>query len=119
MVAVNRSLVELGHAQPPPPGEPGPFAFSEPGTIEGLLADAGFEDPLVETVDFTFRFASSDEHFEHQTQMSTRLSDQLTGLSPAEHTALRDAIDARLEPHMQPDGSLALPARTWAAAANA
>jgi SAM-dependent methyltransferase len=119
MVAIARTLVELGHAAPPEPGEPGPFAFSEPGTIEGLLEDAGFEDILVETVDFSFRFASTDEHFEHQVAMSTRLKDQIAPLTPAEHTALRDAIDAKLQEHVRADGSLELPARTWVAVAGA
>ena len=117
MTSITRTLVEQGHADPPPPGEPGPMAFAEPGTIERLLAEAGFEDVLVEPLDFTFRFASTDAHFEHQREMSTRLEEQLAPLSPAEHTALRDAIDEKLAPYVSEDGSVAIPARTWVAAA--
>jgi hypothetical protein len=96
-----------------------PVRLLRAGTIEGLLEDAGFEDILVETVDFSFRFASTDEHFEHQVAMSTRLKDQIAPLTPAEHTALRDAIDAKLQEHVRADGSLELPARTWVAVAGA
>jgi SAM-dependent methyltransferase len=117
--AIGASFVELGHAEPPPPGDPGPFAFGEPGRIEALLDEAGFEDVLVETVDLTFRFASTDEHFERQRALGVRLNEQLAGLSPAEHARLRDTLDARLAPWTADDGSLALPGRTWVATASA
>lgn len=117
MTSITRTLVEQGHAAPPPPGEPGPMAFAEPGTIERLLEEAGFEDILVEPLDFAFRFPSTDAHFEHQREMSTRLHAQLEPLSPAEHTRLRDAVDARLAPYVGDDGAVEIPARTWVAAA--
>ena len=119
IAAIPQELVARGHAEKPPPDEPGPFAFSEPGTIERLLDAAGFADPEVHAVDFSFTFDSSDAYFEHQLDMSTRLRDQIRDLSPAEHTALRDGIDERLADHTRADGSLELPARTWVAAATA
>jgi hypothetical protein len=93
------------------------MAFAEPGLIERLLDDAGFEDVLVEPLDFTFTFPSTDAHFDHQAEMSTRLKDQLAPLSPAEHTRLRDTIDAKLAPYVSDDGSVELPARAWVAVA--
>ena len=119
LTSVARTMVELGFAPKPAGPEPGPFSFAEPGTIERHLQDAGFDDVLVETVGFTFSFASTDEHFEHQTRMSTRLADQLAPLSPADHTRLRDAVDEKLAPYTAQDGSVSLPARTWVAAAGA
>jgi SAM-dependent methyltransferase len=119
LTSIGSTMVELGHAEPPPPGEPGPFAFARPGHIEQLLDEAGFEDVHVDAVDFTFRFASTDEHFDHQRSVSTHLAAQLAPLTPAQHTALRDAIDAKLAPYVAPDGSVALPARTWVAVASA
>src|SRR3712207_5020540 len=44
MTSITSTLVEQGLAERPPAGEPGPMAFAEPGTIERLLAEAGFED---------------------------------------------------------------------------
>ena len=98
-------------------GEPGPFAFSRPGTIESLLEDAGFDEIHVEALDFVNRMASKDEYFEHQRAMSTRFRETLERLSPAEHTRVRDTIDELLEDHTGPDGSVVLPARTWVATA--
>jgi SAM-dependent methyltransferase len=117
--AIGATMLELGFAEPPAPDEPGPFAFAQPGLIEALLEEAGFDDVVVRTLEFSFRFASTDEHFEHQRALSTRLEEQLAPLSPAEHTRVRDAIDAKLEPFTAPDGSLDVPARTWVAAATA
>ena len=117
--AIGSSLVELGFAERPDPDEPGPFAFGEPGRIEALLDEAGFDEPLLETVDVTFRFASTDEHFENQRTLGTRLNERLAALSPADHSRLRDAVDAKLAPYVEADGSVAIPGRTWVAAASA
>ncbi|HEV2812016.1 MAG TPA: methyltransferase domain-containing protein [Solirubrobacteraceae bacterium] len=114
---VGRSLADLDLVEPPEPGEPGPFAFADEGRIETLLEDAGFDEILVEPLDFAMRLESPDEYFEHQRSLSTRLRETLAGLSPADHTRLRDAIDEALEPYVRAGGSVELPARTWVAAA--
>ncbi|HEX8121153.1 MAG TPA: methyltransferase domain-containing protein [Solirubrobacteraceae bacterium] len=106
----------LGEA-PPAPGNPGPFAFAEPGHIEALLQDAGFDEIHVEALDFAMRMADRDEYFEHQKAMSTRLREALAALTPAQHTRVRDEIDVLLTDFVQPDGSVVLPARTWVARA--
>ena len=48
-----------------------------------------------------------------------RLAGAVTMLTPAQRADLRDAIDARLEQYVQPDGSVALPGRTNNASASA
>ena len=44
---------------PPPPGAPGPFALSEPGALQSLLAGAGFDVTLV--ADAAAAYAYPDE----------------------------------------------------------
>ena len=117
MAAIGAAVVELGFGDPPPAGDPGPFAFAQPGRIEELLDGSGFDEVLVEPLDFVFRHASLDAYFEHHKAMSNRLKTTLAKLGPADHTRLRDAIDAQLSEYVQPDGSVTLPARTWVAAA--
>lgn len=119
MTSITDTLVELGHAQPPPPGTPGPMTWQEPGVIQAHLEDAGFEDIEVDTVGFTFDFPSTDAHFEQQSDMSTRVATAIAGLPPAEHYRLREAIDTKLEAYAAADGSISIPARTWVAAASA
>ena len=91
--------------------------MAEPGRIEALLDAAGFDEPLVEPLDFAMRLESFDAYFEHQQALSARLRETLERLTPAEHAKVRDAIDSRLEEFVLPDGSLELPARTWVASA--
>ena len=110
---VGRALGE----DPPQAGVPGPFAFHEAGHLDRLLEGAGFDEVQVEAFDFTMGVPSPDAYFEVQNDMSTRLRDRLDALSPAEHARLRDELDEALKPYTQPDGSVALPSRTWVAAA--
>jgi SAM-dependent methyltransferase len=119
--AIGLAMRDIGleDARRPDAPAPGPFAFSAPGVIEGLLDEAGFAEPMVEALDFVFRFAGSDDHFAQQTELSANLRTQVDGLSPADRYRLRDAIDARTAPHARADGSLELPARTWVATAEA
>ena len=117
LAAPRGAVEELGFGEAPDPDEPGPFAFARPGRIEELLEAAGFDEILVEPLDFAFRHESLDSYWEHQVAMSTHLKNTVAKLSPADHTRLRDAVDARLEEFADPDGSVSLPARTWVAAA--
>ncbi|MEQ9640711.1 MAG: class I SAM-dependent methyltransferase [Alphaproteobacteria bacterium] len=38
------AVARLGPVEPPPPGAPGPFAFSDPDLVRAILRDAGFAD---------------------------------------------------------------------------
>lgn len=117
--AIARVMVERGVVEQPPPDTPGPLAFAQPGRIEELLDAAGFDDIEVASLDFTFHAADLDEWWEHSIAMSGSFSRALGGLSPAEHYALRDAVDAGYEPYVRADGSLEIPARALVAAADA
>ncbi|HYF25426.1 MAG TPA: methyltransferase domain-containing protein [Baekduia sp.] len=112
-------LVRLGHAAPPAPGEPGPFALSDADALLELVAGAGLFDAELERVDVTFRAPSLDALWEQQRDLSPRAREIVPRLSPAEHTHLRDAVDAAWAPHVQPDGSVALPGRVLCVAASA
>ena len=119
MAAGMRVFVARGVMPPPDPTEPGPFAFAAPGRIEGLLEAAGFDEIEVAAVDFAFEADSLDAWWEHMTRTSTRVARALHALSPAEHYALRDAVDAAYAPWVAADGSVRFPARTLVAAAGA
>jgi SAM-dependent methyltransferase len=117
--AIARVMVERGVVEQPPADAPGPLAFGRPGRIEELLDAAGFDDIEVEPLDFAFHAASLDEWWEHSIAMSGSFSRALAGLSPADHYALRDAVDDAYAPYVREDGSLEIPARALVAAASA
>jgi SAM-dependent methyltransferase len=114
-----KALLDLGLVQPSPPDEPGPFAFAEPGRVEQLLDVAGFEDAVVETLDLSFHYPTSDDVFETLADISPSASPILSELSPADHKRFRDVLDERLAPFTRPDGSVELPGRALVAAASA
>jgi SAM-dependent methyltransferase len=116
---MGKVMIERGLVEPDPPGTPGPLAFGAPGRIEELLDAAGFEDVEVQPLDFAFQAASLDDWWDHAIRTSGRFSAVVAGLSPAEHYALRDAIDAAYAPYVAADGSLTIPARALVAAAGA
>jgi SAM-dependent methyltransferase len=117
--AIGRVMVERGVIEQPPPDAPGPLAFGRPGRIEELLDAAGFDDIEVEPLDFAFHAAGLDEWWEHSIAMSGSFSRALEGLSPADHYALRDAVDDAYAPYVRADGSVEIPARALVAAASA
>ena len=114
-----RLLIERGHAQPSPPDIPGPFSFAVPGTVDELLAAAGFAEVEVGTVDFALGAASLEDWWEHNRNQSVLLSELLPRLSPKEHYELRDAFDEAFAPYVQTDGAVAVPARALVASATA
>jgi SAM-dependent methyltransferase len=119
IAVMGRVMVERGLVEQLPADAPGPLAFGRPGRIEELLDVAGFDDIEVAPLDFAFHAASLDEWWEHSIAMSGSFSRVVGGLSPAEHYALRDAVDAAYAPYVRDDGSLEIPARALVAAASA
>jgi SAM-dependent methyltransferase len=119
LTKIGEGFVKRGLMERDPPGTPGPLAFGQPGRIEELLDAAGFDDVEVDAVDFAFEADDLDAWWEHMTRTSTRVTRALQSLSPAEHYALRDAVDAAYAPWVAADGSVRFPARTLVAAAGA
>lgn len=118
--SMGRMIVQLGFAEPTPPGRPGPFALGDRDALEDLLAAAGWVDDVeIEAIDFGFTAPDADAWFSQQLDCSISLRNLAAGLSPADHYRLRDAVDAELAQYAQPDGTLRLPARTLVAAASA
>jgi SAM-dependent methyltransferase len=115
----NAELVRMGAMDPPDLAAPGQFTWSDPAVIADALEEAGFVLSQIEQLDLTFRFPDLDEWWDAQLELAPRLRDAVTTLTPAQRDDLRDAIDARLQEWVAPDGSVALPARTHVAAASA
>ena len=111
-----RALVRLGRLEPPDPAAPGQFAWAREGLIAELLDAAGFAEHVIDVVAFAMRYPSVDAWWATQQRLSTRVAEGAAGLDPEEVLpALREVA----APFAQPDGSLAIPARTWVAAATA
>jgi SAM-dependent methyltransferase len=110
-----KELQERGLVEPMPPG-PGQFAWAEAGTIEENLEAAGFVDFEVESLPFTVRYRSVDHWWEVANDIALRVRERASRDQDGE---ILEALSARARPWTAEDGSLALPARTWVAAATA
>jgi SAM-dependent methyltransferase len=112
-------LVERGLIAPGQPGEPGQFAWAPEGLIAEHLEAAGFIDPLVDTVDLLQRYPSVEAWWAGQAALSMRVADAAAGLDEAAEREILAALAQVAEPWVQPDGTLAIPGRSWVAAATA
>jgi ubiquinone/menaquinone biosynthesis C-methylase UbiE len=106
-------LLERGLVEPIEPGASGQFAWGEEGVVAEHLENAGFVDYEVETIDFPIRYASVDAWWATSRSMSIRAGRARVD-DPAE--LLAALADAARE-WTAADGSIAVPARTWVAAA--
>jgi len=105
-------LVALGRIDPEPPPGPGQFEWAREGIIADHLDAAGFVEYDVEALDFRIRYASVRDWWDTTRAMGVRAS-AATGDDPELLEALADVA----APWTEDDGSLAIPARTWASAA--
>jgi len=117
--APRAELAAMGAVTPPAPGAPDMFALREPQQIVDLLEETGFEDIVVEPVPIVFRYASLDDWWDTQLDLSPTLARGVVALTPAQRDDLRDALDLRLARYVADDGSVALPGLTHVAAAGA
>ena len=113
------ALVARGLAEAPDPAQPGQFAWAPPGVIAERLEDAGFVEPHVDVVTFSYRFASVEEWWAAQRALSLRVADAVAAMDAAAEADVLAELREQAAPFEAGDGSLAIPARTWVAAATA
>ncbi len=112
-------LLERGLADPPAQGTPGPFALGDPERLRELLAQAGFADIDVQSLQVEQRHASFDAFWETTLDISNAFHNAVLSRPEPEIAQIRAGLAARLEPFSEPDGTLAIPGRTLVASAGA
>ena len=115
----NRALVELGHAEPPDPDAPGMFALDDPDRLGDLLEDAGFVEPVVESVDLTRTAPSVDAFVDETLDLNALVAEIRQRLSREQWAEVKARIAELSRPFAQADGSLRFPARAIVAAGSA
>jgi SAM-dependent methyltransferase len=86
---------------PPPPNAPGPFALSQPGALQALVAGAGFDIELV--ADAAGPFVYATEEIAMRALMSSGPCASV--VHHAGEEAVANAIRGSLAPYRQADGS--------------
>ena len=103
-------LTERGHMPPPSAGAPGILALGDRGRLRQLVVEAGFSDPTIDEVAFTWTYADEDEYWQYLMRVAGAISMVLGKLDETELWDVRADVLARLAPYGAADGGLALPA---------
>lgn len=114
-----RELVRRGLVEPVAPGEPGQFTWAPEGIIAEQLEAAGFVEHEVAEVRFTQTYASLDDYWTTQSEMSGRMQTALAGADRAAIEDIKAAVGAQVGSFTREDGSIVMPASTWVAVAEA
>jgi SAM-dependent methyltransferase len=112
----SRVLVEHGHMPPPEAGAPGILALADRDRLRALITGAGFADPEIEDVAFTWRFADGDEYWDFLAQAAGAIAMVLERLADDERAAVRRELDERVAPYRD-GGGLEFPAVSLVASA--
>jgi SAM-dependent methyltransferase len=123
-----RALAERGHGrssgeatQASGAGEalPGPFALGDRDLLARTLEQAGLTEPRIETVEVPRRHRSFEDLWDFQLDVSRSFHDAVMELPEDEIEAVREALQALLAAHTEPDGAIVLGGRTLVALAEA
>jgi len=110
-----RELIAHGLLEPPDPSAPGQYAWGPEGVIAEHLEAAGFTEHHVEPLDFAMVYRSPADWWTTTTTCSSRFAAAVAAADDEVVDAVGEALDAAAEEFRRPDGTLELPARTWAA----
>jgi SAM-dependent methyltransferase len=112
-------LVARGLLEDDDPTQPGRWAWAPEGVIAEQLEAVGFVEHEVVALDFTMRYPSVEAWWETTAAMSARFAGAAATLDAAATAELEAALREQAAAWTADDGSLAMPARTWVAAATA
>jgi ubiquinone/menaquinone biosynthesis C-methylase UbiE len=98
--------------KPPQAGEPGPFRFASPETLDALLRTAGFEEVRVARLPMTFECASVDEYCRLFGDVAWK--SKMDVLSEADKARFRADVALAAGPYAAGAG-FRLPASSWCA----
>jgi SAM-dependent methyltransferase len=103
MEAVSRML---GPPEPADPTAPGPFAFADRDRVARILAEAGFRDVAIETLDRPVQWTTTGEEAElrHKIVRIGPAARRLLDVEPELRERAVDAIVQALRPRIGPDG---------------
>ncbi len=113
------ALLELGHAEPPDPNVPGPFALAQDGRLAELLQDAGFTEVEVIPVNLERRYASAQEIVSESANCSPSFGVKYRELTEEQQAEVAAHMIAAAAEYSAADGSVSLPGVSLVARASA
>jgi SAM-dependent methyltransferase len=114
-VLPNRELTERGAGEQPDPDSPHQFSWAQESLVAEQLEAAGFGEHHIESLEFTIDYASADDWWASQADLSARFSAALRRAGEEDVAAVRAAVERHAERFAAEDGTVRIPARTWVA----
>lgn len=117
-----QELIARGLAPAPDPAasvRPGPFALGSGERVAALLADAGFAEVEVETLELRRRHPDFEDMWDTTLDLSREFHDAVLSQPQAEIDAIKASLQQRFAPYTADDGKLDIPALTLVASAEA
>jgi enediyne biosynthesis protein CalE5 len=102
------AALELPPAPAPPPGQPGFFSLSDPGTLRAALTGAGFTDVLVEPFEIVYEFDSGQQLADWQFAISAPVN-ALLAARPERRAQARRAVADAAGRYRRADGTIRFP----------
>ena len=115
------ALLPSGLGAPPPPGEPGPFAFADKARVKRILAEAGWRDAAFEAIDFPYVAGGGDDPVEDALSYFLAIGPAARAaaqMENGERAQFIERVRAFLHDHLE-DGRVALQAGAWLVTAHA
>lgn len=97
-------LVERGALPPPEPGAPGIFALGDQDRLRELVSGAGFTEPRIEEIPFTFRYEDLDFYWRATNELAGPIAAALAELPETEQQAVKEEVGKRVEPFRKNGG---------------
>jgi SAM-dependent methyltransferase len=117
-----QELIERGLAPAPresPEPRPGPFALGDTQALHELVAQAGFAEIQIETLELPRRHTDFDELWETTLDLSHDFHDTVLSQPAEKIDEIKGSLAARFAPYTATDGTLEIPGRTLVVSAGA
>jgi SAM-dependent methyltransferase len=114
-----QELIERGIVPAPAEGQPGPFALGSATRVSELLAEAGFAEIDIQSIDLWRRHSSFEELWETTLDLSRSFHDAVLGRPEPEIAEIKASLAERFAPYTGAEGSMKVPGRTLVASAGA
>lgn len=115
----SRTMIELGHSEPPDPNAPGMFRLAGEGKLQELLESGGFVDVTVARVALERPYSAAEDFVSEQLEISPHIGSIFRDLSESEQHQVRDRLTAELAEFTAADGTVLLPGSSLVAHASA
>ena len=114
-----QELRERGLLPEPQEGQPGPFALGDRGLVAELLAQAGFAELEVQSMELWRRHPSFEDLWETTLDLSRVFHDAVFARPEPEIEQIKSALAERFARYTDAEGAVAVPGRTLLARASA